>query len=83
MAAYAGGGVSIVYESGGSEECLSYFKNVQWLVVESAISRIEAGEVNKPFIETSFLLLPQDITSSGARPRLTALSSKMANSYSG
>ena len=83
MAAFAGGGVSIVYESGGSEECLSYSKNVQWLVVESAISRTEADEVNKPFIETGFLLLPQDTTTSRAGKRLTALSSRMANSCSG
>ena len=48
MAPYAGGGVSIVYESSGSEWCLSHAKNVQWLIVESATSRIEVGEVNKP-----------------------------------
>ena len=60
MAACAGGGVSIVYESCGSEWCLSEGKNVQWLVVESSISRIEAVEVNKPFTETGLLLLPHD-----------------------
>jgi hypothetical protein len=83
MAPYAGGGVSIVYESSGSEWCLSYAKNVQWLIVASAISRTEADEVNEPFIEAGFLLLPQDTTTSRAGKRLTALSSRMANSCSG